>query len=294
MSWKKISLEDKNRIDSYFKLRKCELSDFTFTNLYIWQFAREITYKIVDDFLVIRTKYQDKNPYIFTPFGSGDLGALLEKLASEFRRDGFPLEIRSVSDAQKELLQSVRSDLEFVENRDRFDYIYSINELIELKGRKFHDKKNHLNRFKELYSYRYEPISMENIEELKNVWKSWFAKIEARASIGLKMEFFGIEELFRHYGALNIKGAIIRVNDKIVAFTLGESLNDETVVIHTEKADTDYHGAYQIINQQFLENEWSCFKNVNREEDLGIAGLRKAKLSYNPTYLAKKYETTIS
>jgi len=191
------------------------------------------------------------------------------------------------------MLEREFSGLSFVENRDRFDYLYSISELIELKGRKYHKKKNHLNRFKELYSFTYEPITQENIKELKNVWKEWFAKTEESASEGLKMENLGLLDVFRNYLFLSIKGAIIRVNGKIIAFSLGESLNDETVVIHTEKADINYHGAYQIINQQFLEKEWSCFRYANREEDLGIEGLRKAKLSYNPVLLAKKFETVV-
>lgn len=293
MDWKPISQDSKNEIDSYFKINKCDLSDFTFTNLFIWQFARDISYKILDGFLVVKTCYENDTPYIFTPFGNGDLKEAVRHLQNEFAQASHPLKIKSISENQKIALESALPDLKLVENRDRFDYIYSVNELIELKGRKFHGKKNHLNRFKELYNYIYEPINLQNIKELINTWREWFKKIEHKASESLKMEAIGIVNLLKNYEHLNIKGGLIKVNGKIAAFTLGEALNDDMVVIHTEKADTAFHGAYQIINQQFLENEWCCFKQVNREEDLGIEGLRKAKLSYNPIRLAKKYETVV-
>jgi hypothetical protein len=294
MDWKKVDLEDRNTIESYFKLKKCGLSDFTFTNLFIWKNARDISYKIKDGSLIIKSQYPNEEPYIFTPFGSRELKKVILDLKDEFEKDGHKLQIKSISPSQKEELEKHFLELDIVENRDRFDYIYSIPELTELKGRKFHGKKNHLNRFFENYSFSYEPISSKNRGELQKVWLEWFSKIEDKAPYGLKMESIGIVELLKKYDHLNLKGGLLRVEGKIVAFSIAEALSEECVVVHIEKADTSYHGAYQAINQQFLKQEWSGFKYVNREEDLGIEGLRKAKLSYHPVTFGKKYEVVIS
>ncbi|MFW6307419.1 MAG: phosphatidylglycerol lysyltransferase domain-containing protein, partial [Campylobacterales bacterium] len=138
------------------------------------------------------------------------------------------------------------------------------------------------------------PLNSKNRAELDIVWREWFSKIEKKAPYGLKMEHLGIIDMLKKYDYLNLKGGLLRVDEEIVAFSIGEALSEECVVIHIEKANTSYHGAYQAINQQFLSHEWSGFKYVNREEDLGIEGLRKAKLSYHPVILGKKYEVVLS
>lgn len=136
-------------------------------------------------------------------------------------------------------------------------------------------------------------MTEHNVGELLEAWRIWFGEIGDKVNEGLKNEFIGTVEVMRHFDKLSIRGGLLRVEEKIAAFSFGEALNEECVVIHTEKADTNLHGAYQMINQQFLENEWSNYKFVNREEDLGIEGLRKAKLSYNPICLVEKSEATL-
>jgi len=291
MKWKPIDITDKELIESYTKGFHIDVSDLPFTNLFIWHFSRAISYVIHNDTLLIKTTYPNQSPFIFYPIGDGDKKGTLLEVKKYFSQNNFPFIIKSLTNAQAdELLSLGIGSFEIRKNRDRFDYIYDITELIELKGRKYHKKKNHLNRFKELYEYRFEEVNSSNIDELMESWRVWFGAIGDMVNEGLKNEYIGTIEVLRHFDKLSIKGGILRAEGRIVAFSFGEALNSDTVVIHTEKADTTIHGAYQMINQQFLEHCWSGYKFVNREEDLGIEGLRKAKLSYNPVLLMEKNE----
>jgi hypothetical protein len=295
MQWKPIDIEDREILEGFFRSEELSVSDFSFTNLYLWHFSRSISYAIIEDILCIKTQYHGEHPFLFFPLGKGEKRGVIERLIECFESRAIPFTMRSLGEEMKDELERLMPEkFEFIYNRDRSDYVYLIEELIELKGRKFHKKKNHLNRFFELYpDFSYESLSMENVDELLEAWKLWFGRIADEANEGLKNEYIGIVETLKHFGKMSYKGGILRVKGKIVAFTLGEQLNSDTVVVHIEKADTEYHGAYQAINQQFLVNEWSHLTYVNREEDLGIEGLRRAKLSYQPSHLIDKYNAIL-
>lgn len=295
MQWKPIDIEDRAILERYFSAQDLHVSDFSFTNLYLWHFSRSISYAIVDGLLCIKTQYHGEQPFLFYPLGQGDLEAVIGQLMERFDSHAIPFSFRSLNlKMTQELEQLFPARFEFIHNRDRSDYIYAVEELIELKGRKFHKKKNHLNRFFELYpNFSYENLSSENVEELLEAWKLWFGRIADEADEGLKNEYIGIVETLKQFDNMSYKGGILRVEGKIVAFTFGEQLDSDSVVVHIEKADTEYHGAYQAINQQFLANEWQHLKYVNREEDLGIEGLRRAKLSYQPVSFVDKYNAIL-
>lgn len=181
------------------------------------------------------------------------------------------------------------------ENRDHWDYIYSVEELIALKGKRFHKKKNLVNQFKKKYPYKYEPMAPECVEEvleMQDEWYKWYE--ENNPSEALKAENHAITRVLHNIDQIKgLMGATLRVEGKVIAYTVAEPLCDDSLVIHFEKGDIRYKGVYQAINQLFLENEAAEFTNVNREQDLGDEGLRKAKLSYNPTMFLKKFEATI-
>lgn len=291
MPWKPVDIDDKDEIDRFLRHKDSYVSDLSFTNLYLWHFSRSISYKIVEGFLCIKTQYPNEHPFVFMPLGSGDLKSVLLKLEQEFCSKSIPFSLRAVDSSMKSKLEEILpSYFDFSLQRDRFDYIYLIDELIELKGRKFHKKKNHLNRFKETYPYSFEKIDGDNVEELILTYKEWFGKISDSASIGLKNEYIAIIEALKNFKKLNIVGGVIRVFNKIVAFSFGEAIAKDMVVIHIEKADISFSGAYQAINMEFLNHCFREYKYVNREEDLGIEGLRRAKLSYQPYMLLEKYE----
>lgn len=177
---------------------------------------------------------------------------------------------------------------EKVESVDDEDYIYETQKLISLSGKKYHSKRNFINRFEAAYEYEYVPMTGENALECLPMLEKWFDRHNE------KMLFYfdeqeAIGELLHNFDALGLKGATIRIDGKIRAMTIGEFLPPDTAHIIIEKADIDYPGLYAVINQKFLEKEWAHTKLVNREEDMGVEGLRKAKESYHPIYKNKVF-----
>lgn len=276
-------------------MQRIEASDMLFGNLYIWHFSRDISYAILNDCLVIKTKFpNEKYPFIFYPIGLGDRQKTIKDVMDYFLSNNMKFAIKSLEPYQKyELEKNMPNIFDISPNRDRFDYIYNVSDLINLNGRKLHSKKNHLNKFLNLYpNFVYERIDSSNAIDVFESYVEWFNK-NPNITDGLRNEFVGIESALRNFNLLDMKGGVIKIDNKIAAFTLGEQINSNSVVIHIEKANTFYEGIYQAINQQFLCNEWNEMEFVNREEDLGIEGLRRAKMTYNPIRFVEKFEAVL-
>lgn len=181
-------------------------------------------------------------------------------------------------------------------DRDNFDYVYLADKLITLSGRKLHSKKNHLNAFRKLYpEAEYLSITPELLPACREELEKWYAAhMEAMPeSRFIPWERDAILELFADWDYFQLKGGAIRLDGRIIAFTFGEQLNTDSVVVHVEKADPNIRGAYPAINQGFVEHEWSGMTYINREEDMGQEGLRKAKESYKPEKLIEKYNAKL-
>lgn len=291
--FKQITLSDKNTIQQYLKQDSFMISDISFGNLFIWRHSRLIEWAILHDCLIIQTTYEGENPFVFFPIGAGDKLSALKKLKNYYDSKGIPFCFHSLEKHNLVMLESIFGTLDSKLNRDRSDYIYLTQNLITLAGRKYHKKKNHLNRFFEEYAgFSFEEIGASNLANLRTTWGVWSADIES-SDVGRLNESVGINDVFENYDALGFRGGLLRFEGKIIAFSFGEIVSDELCVIHIEKADINYRGAYQAINQQLLKHCFSEVKYVNREEDLGIEGLRKAKLSYNPNIILEKYEAVI-
>ena len=276
-------------------MQRIEASDMLFGNLYIWHFSRDISYAILNDCLVIKTKFpNEKYPFIFYPLGLGDRQKTIKDVMDYFLSNNMKFAIKSLEPYQKyELEKNMPNIFDISPNRDRFDYIYNVSDLINLNGRKLHSKKNHLNKFLNLYpNFVYERIDSSNAIDVFESYVEWFNK-NPNITDGLRNEFVGIESTLRNFNLLDMKGGVIKIDNKIAAFTLGEQINSNSVVIHIEKANTFYEGIYQAINQQFLCNDWNEMEFVNREEDLGIEGLRRAKMTYNPIRFVEKFEAVL-
>ena len=184
----------------------------------------------------------------------------------------------------------------YEKERDLFEYIYDAESLRTLSGRKNKKKRNHVNTFLNLYKNRYEYklLEKENFEEcleLIDRWEQNKENIESSGHKELDEEILSIKEVFENYEKLkdNVKIAGVYIDNKLEAFTIGEKINENIALIHIEKANQNIKGLYQYINQQFLLNEFPNVKYVNREEDLGLDGLREAKLSYHPCKFIEKY-----
>jgi len=180
------------------------------------------------------------------------------------------------------------------DTRDHWDYLYLSDELIELKGSKLHKKKNLLNQFKKGYDFTYRKIDTETIELTRQMQQDWCTWRDCESSDTLAAENRAIERVLTHWEIFEgIAGGCISTGNTIIAYTVAERLTDDTVLIHFEKADPNYKGAYQAINQMFLEHSNHPFSFVNREQDLGDPGLRKAKLSYVPAGFVHKFRVVI-
>ena len=289
MQFLNFSISQKDIINDFFHAQRIEASDMLFGNLYIWHFSRTIKFALIDDCLVVWTKFANEPyPFIFYPLGRGNRKGAIEKMKEYFLDNKMPFCLRNLEPYQSAELENLfPRSFEIAPNRDRFDYIYNISELISLSGRTLHKKKNHLNRFFKLYpNFCYERVDLGNAMEVLEAYKLWFENGDK--SEGLANEMLGIEASLRNFSALDMKGAIIRIDGKIAAFSLAEQINEDSVVIHIEKGNTFYEGIFQAINQQFLKNDFAHLRFVNREEDLGIEGLRKAKMSYKPFRFIEK------
>ena len=174
-----------------------------------------------------------------------------------------------------------------IENRDTFEYIYLTNDLLNLEGKKYHQKKNHYNSFINSYDYTVTSIdSQEKINDCLNLLSNWHSKRTSFCE-ELQIETKEITDLLYNLNYLNLYSICVYVKNSLVGFSIGEILND-TAIIHVERCNIDYKGIYAFINREFIRRYFSKTKYINRQEDCGCVGLRKSKLSYKPLYLLKK------
>ncbi len=178
------------------------------------------------------------------------------------------------------------------EDRDLADYIYKSEDLINLSGKKYHGKRNHIKRFKD-NNWSFETLTDENMEDCLEMNRQWCVLNDCGMDESKKAEFCAVKQSFKYYKELGFFGGLLRVDGRVIAYTMAERLNSNTVNVHIEKAFSDIQGAYPAINHEFVFNMASEYEYVNREEDLGIEGLRKAKLSYNPAILLSKYGVSL-
>lgn len=285
-----ITLESRQVLQAYLQSEDYEISDIVFGNLYLWKHAREITYAIESDCVVVQTRYEGEKPYFFYPFGSGDKESALRALDKYLRDKNLPPRFESIESKNIDSIKSVFTQVEFEPRVARFDYVYSVQELIKLEGRKFHKKKNHLNQFLQNNEgkWSYENISTSNADEILLRGKEWL-EANPNKNQALEIEFVGITNTLKEYENLGLKGGAVRLGGEIIAFSFGEVMSQKMAVVHIEKANPLIAGAYQIINRELLINEFGTVELINREEDLGIEGLRRAKKSYNPIKMVEKY-----
>lgn len=274
------------------RLRQCSQisSDYSFSNLFGWAEEYGLSWAWRDELVWIR---QSKPELAYWapvgPWQATDWSALVAAPGGEgatFIR--VPEKLLTVWRSM------FGSRVTAEEQRDHWDYLYDIAELVDLKGNRFHKKKNLLNQFMNKYDYRYHPFSAEMIEPAMAMQADWCNWRDCESSDVLAAENRSVFKILTHSKDLpSLTGGVIMVEGMIVAYTLAEELDDDAIVVHYEKGCPDYKGVYQAINQMFLANLDKRFKWVNREQDLGEPGLRKAKLSYHPAAFLKKYRVSI-
>jgi len=287
-----LTLENKPLFHQAFTQFHSQISEFTFTNLFIWRHAYQIKISRFHTLLCLLSD-QGENAFFFPPIGKGDMVECCQNLLHYLEGKVMIPKIARMPETMVEQMDWRTSGMKAELDRNQCDYVYLTQDLIELKGRKYHRKRNHIKQFQEKYSFQYIPLTPEWIPQCLQLETEWCDLRHCEAIPGLLNESLAIKEAFTHFEVLGVKGGAILIDGKVEAFTLGDPLNPETVVIHIEKANPAYEGLYPTINQAFLEHQWSGYTYVNREQDLGEEGLRKAKESYFPHHMINKYTITL-
>ncbi len=284
LKFKKLSLEDKPIIDKFFNDFPPDASEYTFTNLFVWRNSREIEYCLYNEGLILLARKKNEK-FFMQPFGYLDNKKIIEFILNYGIKFNLANSIKKISE---NIISSIEG-FNIIEDRDNFDYLYKTDDLAFLKGRKYSNKRNFIRNFFADYYHKYWRYTEKCKEVCLNFAKAWLEKREGQDD-SLVDEFNAIKELLNNFKNLDSAGGVICVEEKIIAFEFGEKLNKDTFVVHFEKADSSINGSYQSINKLFVENEIEGqYKFVNREQDLGIPGIRKAKESYYPVKMVKKF-----
>ncbi len=292
----RVALADKNRYNELYlpvPERGCE---YSFANLYLWG-RQEIAF--LHGCVAFFSHFYGKTVYPY-PIGSGDRRAVLEEIIADAKERGIPCRITGMTEADRAELEawfpgrfSTRADRNF------FDYVYSIDAMADLKGKKLQKKRNHFNRFQAARpDYRVEPISCDNIARVQHMVNDWYVSRRKSDPDGdYLLESLAMAKAFRHYDALGMEGLALLDGDQVLAMTMGSPASLNTFDIHFEKAREDADGAYPAINcefARFLRLKYPDVKFLNREDDMGLEGLRKAKLSYHPDHMVEKYKALLT
>ena len=296
---KLIEITDKTLFDSYFQKFPPEISELTFTNLFMWRKHYNFLFLEWKEHLLIfsqdflQSKWKEPKIqgsavlYFLPPIGSTPDLIILE-LVDKLNQ----IEFHKVPE---ELIDKIRSNerynelnIEIVDDRDNWDYLYVVNDLINLPGNKYRQNRRWLAKFLETYNYDFHVLTKDLIDKTKELQLKWCLQKGCYEDESLNEEQKAINDALDNFDQLGFMGGILCVDDECVAYTFGEMLNFNTLVIHIEKAHTQYEGSYQAINNLFLKNCCNNAKFVNREQDLGIPGLRKAKESYKPHHMVRK------
>jgi hypothetical protein len=293
LEFKPIALSDQTIFQTFLSQCPQMTSDYSFVNVWSWASAYDLEWAQTDELCWLRQNHP--TPQYWAPIGNWqaiDWPRYFERFPQ------FKSSMIRVPEQLARLWETIFKELVAAfPDRDQFDYIYDVDELIILKGNRFHKKRNLLHQFHKNYDYQYVVMSSELVEAAMAMQNNWCTWRECDSDVQLENENMAIAKVLSNWERLDgIIGGCILVKGTMVAYTIGERLIDDTLVVHFEKGNTDYKGVYQAINQMFIEHEASDssgtvsgMRRVNREQDLGDAGMRRSKESYHPIGFLKKY-----
>jgi uncharacterized protein len=285
-----LTLEDREIIRNLLWDYQPKTSELTFTNLFMWQSHYGYHWCLDRDWLLVVGTVAGRPAWSLPPVGPPPRADLCRRVL-EWLRDEHGVADPAIERVDPKLAAELDSHPGFVveQVRDHFDYVYRTDDLIQLAGGKYHTQRNHVNSFTRSYRYRYEPLREEYLSACLYLCARWCQVKKCNEDLSLIGEWEAIGAVLANYQALELQGSVILIDDRVQAFSCGELLNRDTAVIHLEKADPELRSLYAVINQQYTRAAWAGVPFINREQDLGEPGLRKAKLSYHPHRLVEKY-----
>jgi len=290
LQFRDIGIDDKEEFERYTHGHRN--TEASFANIYLWRKVCRTKIAMDEQAMYLLLDLPHYRPFMLEPFLLDYHASYKEPLRRiyEYMNEycgGFF--IKGVSGRVKERIEAdCPGNFKLVPDRDNFEYVYLSSDLCNLEGKKFHAKRNHINRLLQEHEVEYRAYRPEDHDACIALHKQW---IEGKggSTKGYREEFTVTQAALSDLERLNLKCGVLFVDKKLAAFSIGEPFKDDMAIIHIEKADPDVQGAYAMINREFARAEWSDLQYINREEDMGIEGLRKAKLSYNPVFLIEKY-----
>ena len=283
IEWKKIDLSDRETFEKTGE-NADGIAMFSFASMFFWRDFYHTSYSIINENIVMRGGSDGCDDVVYFPRGLQN--NVKETIEQIIESEGKSVCFMPLTDKTAQIIKEVYPSAEISLIDGKCEYVYNQSDLALLAGKKYHAKRNHIAKFDKNYAYEYIEINGENVSVLKECAKHLFDKIENSP----KDEFVAINTAIDNFSQLGLRAGVITVDGNYVAYSIGSSVNSDVADIHFEKADRDYEGSYAKINNCFAKNGFADKKYLNREEDLGIEGLRKAKLSYYPAYLNQMYK----
>ena len=282
-----IDMDNIMMIKDYLEINKFEESNHNLVNMILWMKWYPLFYVKHDNYLILLGVHEGEM-FIYMPLCKDEyLKEALDCAKKIFEHYHTRFVLSCFIEEQMLKVKKILPNIEVIDVRESYDYVYSVESLKTFKGKKLQKKRNHLNYFYANYDYQYEHLNKDNVLECIEFLKQWKDDTDDDFLIAEKEGTFRILQLF---GKLEYKGGLIRIDGKVKAFAIGSVLSDRMCQENIEKADDSYRGLYQAIIQQFLQNEFSDFEYVNREDDMGKENIRHAKEAYNPCFMIKKYK----
>ena len=290
INFRKVQPGDRSAYQEILKAVPVRGCEYAFSNLCFWG-RQEIAF--IHGCIAIFAHFQGCSVYGY-PMGPGDRRAVIAEMIADAGERGIPCRIGSLTTSDmEELSQWFPDDFLLVPDRDGQDYVYDINDLADLKGRKFQRKRNHMNRFRAIHEdCTVEPITRDNMEQARFLTDQWFKNRIETAGGDFLLEQVALDRAFRHYEALHMEGILLKLGDEPIAMSMGSFMQDDMIDVHFEKASEDIDGAYAAVNCEFaryIREKYPTVQYLDREDDMGLEGLRKAKTSYNPHHMVAKY-----
>ncbi len=285
--FRKITLDDKILFDRHYKSYPPFHSDNVFTTLVSWMDYADYHYVFYKNHLIIFSNIDDK--IRFRPPSGKRKKEVFDDVISLAKNQDVDYPLGVIDIETKKWMKNTYPNINYKSHRAYFDYIYLSSDLAELKGTSYSKIRNRLNKFKKNNEYSTEPISENNLDEIKKFLKRWCLWKDCESDPILKYEKKAILFSIRNFFDLKLSGIIIRVYGKIEAISVYEKMKNDTAIVHYEKGSPDYDGIYKAINQESAKIIQNNYKFINRESDMGISGLRRAKMSYKPYRMIEVY-----
>ena len=286
------------------------ISDLSLANIFMWNHYYNFQISKLDDFLIILSENSHQLNFYYPPLGPGNVKQAIIKILNKSNELSYFQNQKPVFRRvyQGIVDQFLISDNYYEQKNDdgeisyifphfkiepeieHYDYVYLTEDLVNISGRKYAKKRNHIKNFEKLYTYNYKKMVCDDVEQIARIYEQWFSNKDGENSTGLIGEKQAIDFVFANYKKFDLVCGGIAIDDKIEAFCIAERINPKIIVVKIEKANPNIPYLYSVLNNQFAKNQAENCIYINREQDLGLPGLRQSKRSYNPHHMEKKYK----